>query len=697
MKKSFGKLFVITTCIIALSGCGNSKHQHNYGELIAEVPATCVDDGVAAHYYCSKCDTYFDVNKHETTLDALTIEKLGHDTSDTWHEEDGYHFHVCNRCGEREDIETHTLNEVSAQEATHNHGGLLHHYECSVCHHKFLDSYGLVSFSNFETEATGHDKDLTFNAEVPATCENNGTKAYYSCSCGALFEDSEGHKKITAPIVIPALGHQHNGVWHSDGNKHWHVCHECDEIIDEANHTPGSTVYEDLKFSWKLCSICGQKVDVQEKIPGSCEHERLLHYQKLNPTLSKPGHIEYYYCLDCQKYYSNAACTEEVPNAIYGIHDMRDGRYLSPYTASFKILNQNLRDYLDAKNEVNIIAALANNGVKNYQAKKTIVWTDNGKGPYTIELSKTRLFTDDFKTYTSSVNAFTFDGIFIPGETYYYRVKDSTDALLLNDLSFKIDNTHPIRTLTVDGLHNVRDLGGWTAKDGHKVLYEKLYRGGSLSGLSDQGKELFLDTLGVKNEIDLRRLEYDGKQDVFDSRLTYHNCGIWMYTQVIPGYTFYSNGSPSIARGYESYVGPALKEAFEILADDSNYPVYFHCSAGADRTGTFAYLVNGLLGVEYENLVQDFELTSFSIYGNRYRSAVDEDNTFNSSGIFQNDNNNWVAFGKLHEIMMAEYGDEDKPLYYAIENYLKEVCEVSSETISKVRKNLLGEDVDFSI
>ena len=32
---------------------------HNYGELIAEVPATCTADGTAAHYECSKCHKLF--------------------------------------------------------------------------------------------------------------------------------------------------------------------------------------------------------------------------------------------------------------------------------------------------------------------------------------------------------------------------------------------------------------------------------------------------------------------------------------------------------------------------------------------------------------------------------------------------------------------------------------------------------------
>ena len=492
MKKLVENLIVVLMCSCTLSGC-NTGHKHNYGELIAEISPTCVEDGVAAHYHCDKCDKYFDVDKHEVSLESLTLEKLGHIDGKDWYEDNGYHFHLCERCGARDSIELHTLNEIEKQDSDHEHGGTLHHYECNVCHNKFLDSHGLVSIVHYETSASGHDKTLTYHGEIPANCEVNGVKEYYSCSCGALFADAEGLVKIDAPEVIPATGHIHNNVWHHDDNHHWHICHECNEIIDEASHTPGDIVYEDAKFTWKTCSVCGHKVDVQEKIPGVCAHERVMHFDKVSPTLSKPGHIEYYYCLDCHKSFYNVGCSQEIPDAIYGVKDMRDGRYLSPYTGSFNLLNSNLRDYLDAETDQDIIAALRNNGVKNYQANKTIIWEDNRKAPYTIEVSETRDF-ENFKSYVSNLNAYTFDGTFIPGNTHYYRVKDADGKLLLNDLSFKVSDKYSLRTITVDGMHNVRDLGGWTGKDDHKVLYEKLYRGGSLSGITAQGKVTLLET-----------------------------------------------------------------------------------------------------------------------------------------------------------------------------------------------------------
>ena len=40
--------------------------------------------------------------------------------------------------------------------------------------------------------------------------------------------------------------------------------------------------------------------------------------------------------------------------------------------------------------------------------------------------------------------------------------------------------------------------------------------------------------------------------------------------------------------------------------------MYFHCHGGSDRTGTLAFLLEGLLGVSESDLSKDFELTYYS-------------------------------------------------------------------------------------
>ena len=697
MKKLIKQLFVIAMCSLTLSGCkennnqSSSEHYHILGQLIAEREPTCTVDGMKEHYECEICGQLFDEYRRQVTAEDLAIEKLGHLPGESWLEESGYHYHLCDRCGSKVDIENHTMHEVGEIPAGHEQAGTYCHYECDICHMSFLDSAGKVRVTHTEINPLGHDADLTYHPDVPATCEADGTKAYYSCSCGTLFEDAEGTKKIENPVKIPALGHISNGIWKSDGNKHWHTCFRCEDILDEENHTPGDEVFENLNYSWKVCTACGHKVDVHEREHVGCHHERLMHYEKLAPTLSKPGHIEYYYCIDCQKCFFDAACNEEVPNTTYGVLDMRDGRYLAPVTGIFSVLNSNLKDYLDAKTDQQTVAALRDKSVQNQQAKKTILWEDNRNAPYYVEVSETRAFVS-FETYETSINAFTFEGVLTPGETYYYRIKDASDNYIVNDLSFKVDDSRSLRTITVDGVFNMRDLGGWTAKDGHKIQYGKLYRGSNLASISSVGKETFLGTLGIKTEIDLRG--DSPSHDLVDSRLNYLNYPIWMYTTIIPDFTLTYPDGPTV--GFESFQIPNIKNIFETLADDSNYPVYYHCAVGADRTGTISYLICGLLGVDFSDLTKDYEITSFSPAGDRYRSFVTEDDTFDNSGVYKNSDNNWMAWGKMNLVMEAFYGEEGQPLYVAIENYLKEVCGISDATIAAIRRNLLGADVDFS-
>ena len=57
------------------------------------------------------------------------------------------------------------------------------------------------------------------------------------------------------------------------------------------------------------------------------------------------------------------------------------------------------------------------------------------------------------------------------------------------------------------------------------------------------------------------------------------------------------------------------KKFFSDLADESNYPMVFHCSIGTDRTGYLAYLIGGLLGVPQEELYRDYLYSNFGEIG----------------------------------------------------------------------------------
>ena len=53
-----------------------------------------------------------------------------------------------------------------------------------------------------------HDHELVKTEEVKASCEKDGTEAYWTCSiCGRLFSDEKGSKEIEKPVKISASGH----------------------------------------------------------------------------------------------------------------------------------------------------------------------------------------------------------------------------------------------------------------------------------------------------------------------------------------------------------------------------------------------------------------------------------------------------------------------------------------------------------
>ena len=66
----------------------------------------------------------------------------------------------------------------------------------------------------FTAVYTMHEHSYTAVAKVPATCEKEGVKAHFTCTCGRLFvSDGEGYtEEQPADLVISALGHDYESV-----------------------------------------------------------------------------------------------------------------------------------------------------------------------------------------------------------------------------------------------------------------------------------------------------------------------------------------------------------------------------------------------------------------------------------------------------------------------------------------------------
>lgn len=227
---------------------------------------------------------------------------------------------------------------------------------------------------------------------------------------------------------------------------------------------------------------------------------------------------------------------------------------------------------------------------------------------------------------------------------YYWRVNDSAAA------SFSTEDIAP-RIIRAEGVYNIRDIGGWVTEEGRRIKQGLIYRGSYMNEITEEGIKVLKDTIGIKTDIDLRK-EMIGEMDASPLGDTVKFC-------LFP-----------FEHNYKAFFTEeqieATREVFELFADENNYPIFFHCYHGADRTGNIAYILNALLGMKYEDILLEFEMTSLGECGVRYGFGE-----------------NFEGF----EQHLAEY-DENGDIRQGAVKFLL-ACGVSPETLEKIRGNLL--------
>ncbi len=191
--------------------------------------------------------------------------------------------------------------------------------------------------------------------------------------------------------------------------------------------------------------------------------------------------------------------------------------------------------------------------------------------------------------------------------TYYWQV--ITHTAEGDDLSsiYNFTTAQTPRFISIPGVGNTRDIGGYVTEDGlYRVAQGKIYRGERLDNVTEEGITKALDVYKIKTELDLRYSAIDksfvsGDTSFLDESVTYLN---------IPGMQYYE----ALSNAEE------IKTELLVFAEEENYPVYIHCSAGKDRTGTLVFMLGALLGVSEEDLCIDYELThvvkaGYDMYG----------------------------------------------------------------------------------
>ena len=255
---------------------------------------------------------------------------------------------------------------------------------------------------------------------------------------------------------------------------------------------------------------------------------------------------------------------------------------IKPQKLSWQQTPAAVKDYLD--NVTYDPSDYSTSQIANY-APATAVASNTVPVGKTLSVSAGKISRSGFEQSISAGDFTAYNDI--PNQRTPYAVYDNGGEVTQTGT---LKPTHFLRQLKCVTAVNVRDLGGW-ACDGGTVKYGKLIRGGEPTA-SDI--EVLVNQCGIRHELNLRGKAEAGRD--------YTVLGDGVGYSVFESYPWYSISDTDLWR-------KMLRALFDNVL--SGRPVYFHCAAGADRTSTFACVIEALLGMSQSDIDKEYELTCF--------------------------------------------------------------------------------------
>jgi protein-tyrosine phosphatase len=184
--------------------------------------------------------------------------------------------------------------------------------------------------------------------------------------------------------------------------------------------------------------------------------------------------------------------------------------------------------------------------------------------------------------------------------------------------------------IAVASLPNLRDIGGWSVRDGRVVRRGLVYRSVALNHLTD-GDAAAVEALGVRTVYDLRTeaertaepdrtldgVEYvvadvlADSQDAAPAELVGVLSDPKQADELLGG----EKAQALFAGAYREIVSlpsalAGYRELFIGLADAGRRPALYHCTTGKDRTGWATAALLSLLGVDRDLVLREYLLTN---------------------------------------------------------------------------------------
>ena len=182
----------------------------------------------------------------------------------------------------------------------------------------------------------------------------------------------------------------------------------------------------------------------------------------------------------------------------------------------------------------------------------------------------------------------------------------------------------------LDGVVNMRDVGGLPTEDGRTVRTGRLLRSDNLQDLTERDVRRLIEDFGVTDVVDLRsNVEFhtEGPGPLTKTPLTHHRHSLFRDDEVevtvedalvLPWQKdgvrerMASHDDDYWASHYLGYLADrpdSVAGALDVIATAKGATVV-HCAAGKDRTGTVVGLALAVAGVPHEEIVADYVATA---------------------------------------------------------------------------------------
>ena len=245
--------------------------------------------GDSEHPWNSQCQYLAAARKTLPAFKTQTGDAHTHDWSAWTSNGDGStHSHRC------------ACNAVETQNCS---GGTATCTEKAVCTH-CGQSYGETDPANhtgteqWTQTATTHEKKWNCCNTVSVPNENHEWADGVCSECGYVCQHEDTDKNHICDICGKTISE------HKDADNN-HICDYCNKKISD--HSGGTATC----IAKAVCEICKASYGS----PDLNSHADLKHIDAKAATAAAEGNIEYWYCGDCDKYFSDAAATKEITKA----------------------------------------------------------------------------------------------------------------------------------------------------------------------------------------------------------------------------------------------------------------------------------------------------------------------------------------------------------------------------------------------